>query len=314
MADLGVTVELIPKVDQLETALRNYKDFPIYVNSAELTQNIKNAIDAATKTPITIKVDTANITAQVKKAISAAGTGTTGSGKAKSSAASTRSSTTKSSSSKSSPSGKTDAEKAAERQLRTMERQATGLRQMMSYLKNMSSPIDSKAISAAETAMKKFESTTKGTVESVNALKEAQQATNIAFSRNNLKAAEKAERSMLDVQQIRSKFGKLKQGNLFGEENVASLDKMLKQYKSMADFTPEKYALEKNIKKMWTTVSRQNSQSVTDSVLASGQKYITQLQALKDKGTLQNYDWTAFENAKSVFQNAAAGTYELSRV
>ena len=313
MADLGVTVELIPKFDQLETALRNYKDFPIDVNSAELTQNIKNAIDAATKTPITIKVDTANITAQIKKAISAAGTGTNSSGKAKSSAASTRSSTTKRISSKSSTSSKTDAEKAAERQLRTMERQATGLRQTMSYLKNMPSPIDSKAISAAETAMKKFESTTKGTVESVNALKEAQQATNIAFSRNNLKAAEKAERSMLDVQQIRSKFGKLNQGNLFGKENVDSLDKMLKQYKSMADFTPEKYALEKNIKKMWTTVSRQNSQSVADSALASGQKYITQLQALKDKGTLQNYDWTAFENAKSVFQNAAAGTYELEQ-
>lgn len=313
MADLGVTVELIPKFDQLETALRNYKDFPIDVNSAELTQNIKNAIAAATKTPITIKVDTANITAQVKKAISAAGTGATGSSKAKSSAASTRSSTTKSSSPKSSTTSKSDAEKAAERQLRTMERQATGLRQTMSYLKNMSSPIDSKAISAAETAMKKFESTTKGTVQSVNALKEAQQATNIAFSRNNLKAAEKAERSMLDVQQIRSKFGKLNQGNLFGKENVDSLGKMLKQYKSMADFTPEKYALEKNIKKMWTTVSRQNSQSVADTALASGQKYITQLQALKDKGTLQNYDWTAFENAKSVFQNAATGTYELEQ-
>lgn len=313
MADLGVTVELIPNFDKLESALSNYKDFPIQVDAAALQKSISSAIKNASSTKLKVNVDTANITAQVKKAISAAGTGTTGSGKAKSSAASTRSSTTKSSSSKSSPSGKTDAEKAAERQLRTMERQATGLRQMMSYLKNMSSPIDSKAISAAETAMKKFESTTKGTVESVNALKEAQQATNIAFSRNNLKAAEKAERSMLDVQQIRSKFGKLKQGNLFGEENVASLDKMLKQYKSMADFTPEKYALEKNIKKMWTTVSRQNSQSVTDSVLASGQKYITQLQALKDKGTLQNYDWTAFENAKSVFQNAAAGTYELEQ-
>lgn len=313
MADLGVTVELIPNFDKLESALSNYKDFPIQVDAAALQKSISSAIKNASSTKLKVNVDTANITAQVKKAISAAGTGTTGSGKAKSSAASTRSSTTKSSSSKSFPSGKTDAEKAAERQLRTMERQATGLRQMMSYLKNMSSPIDSKAISAAETAMKKFESTTKGTVESVNALKEAQQATNIAFSRNNLKAAEKAERSMLDVQQIRSKFGKLKQGNLFGEENVASLDKMLKQYKSMADFTPEKYALEKNIKKMWTTVSRQNSQSVADSALASGQKYITQLQALKDKGTLQNYDWTAFENAKSVFQNAAAGTYELEQ-
>lgn len=313
MADLGVTVELIPNFDKLESALNNYKDFPIQVDAAALQKSISSAIKNASSTKLKVNVDTANITAQIKKAISAAGSGTTSSGKAKSSAASTRSSTTKSSSSKSSTSGKTDAEKAAERQLRTMERQATGLRQTMSYLKNMPSPIDSKAISAAETAMKKFESTTKGTVESVNALKEAQQATNIAFSRNNLKAAEKAERSMLDVQQIRSKFGKLKQGNLFGEENVASLDKMLKQYKNMADFTPEKYALEKNIKKMWTTVSRQNSQSVTDSVLASGQKYITQLQALKDKGTLQNYDWTAFENAKSVFQNAAAGTYELEQ-
>ena len=313
MADLGVTVELIPNFDKLESALSNYKDFPIQVDAAALQKSISSAIKNASSTKLKVNVDTANITAQIKKAISAAGSGTTSSGKAKSSAASTRSSTTKSSSSKSSTSGKTDAEKAAERQLRTMERQATGLRQTMSYLKNMPSPIDSKAISAAETAMKKFESTTKGTVESVNALKEAQQATNIAFSRNNLKAAEKAERSMLDVQQIRSKFGKLKQGNLFGEENVASLDKMLKQYKSMADFTPEKYALEKNIKKMWTTVSRQNSQSVADSALASGQKYITQLQALKDKGTLQNYDWTAFENAKSVFQNAAAGTYELEQ-
>lgn len=313
MADLGVTVELIPNFDKLESALNNYKDFPIQVDAAALQKSISSAIKNASSTKLKVNVDTANITAQIKKAISAAGTGTNSSGKAKSSATSTRSSTTKSSPSKSSTSGKTDAEKAAERQLRTMERQATGLRQTMSYLKNMPSPIDSKAISAAETAMKKFESTTKGTVESVNALKEAQQATNIAFSRNNLKAAEKAERSMLDVQQIRSKFGKLKQGNLFGEENVASLDKMLKQYKSMADFTPEKYALEKNIKKMWTTVSRQNSQSVTDSVLASGQKYITQLQALKDKGTLQNYDWTAFENAKSVFQNAAAGTYELEQ-
>lgn len=312
MADLGVTVELIPDFDKLESALNNYKDFPIQVDAAALQKSISSAIKNASSTKLKVNVDTANITAQIKKAISAAGSGTTSSGKAKSSAASTRSSTTKSSSSKSSTSGKTDAEKAAERQLRTMERQATGLRQTMSYLKN-TSPIDSKAISAAETAMKKFESTTKGTVESVNALKEAQQATNIAFSRNNLKAAEKAERSMLDVQQIRSKFEKLKQGNLFGEENVANLDKMLKQYKSMADFTPEKYALEKNIKKMWTTVSRQNSQSVADSVLASGQKYITQLQALKDKGTLQNYDWTAFENAKSVFQNAAAGTYELEQ-
>ena len=313
MADLGVTVELIPNFDKLESALSNYKDFPIQVDAAALQKSISSAIKNASSTKLKVNVDTANITAQIKKAISAAGTGTTSSGKAKSSAASTRSSTIKSSSSKNSPSGKTDVEKAAERQLRTMERQATGLRQMMSYLKNMSSPIDSKAISAAETAMKKFESTTKGTVESVNALKEAQQATNIAFSRNNLKAAEKAERSMLDVQQIRSKFGKLNQGNLFGKENVDSLDKMLKQYKSMADFTPEKYALEKNIKKMWTTVSRQNSQSVADSALASGQKYITQLQALKDKGTLQNYDWTAFENAKSVFQNAAAGTYELEQ-
>ena len=217
MADLGVTVELIPNFDKLESALSNYKDFPIQVDAAALQKSISSAIKNASSTKLKVNVDTANITAQIKKAISAAGTGTTSSGKAKSSAASTRSSTTKSSSSKSSPSGKTDAEKAAERQLRTMERQATGLRQMMSYLKNMSSPIDSKAISAAETAMKKFESTTKGTVESVNALKEAQQATNIAFSRNNLKAAEKAERSMLDVQQIRSKFGKLKQGNLFGE-------------------------------------------------------------------------------------------------
>lgn len=313
MADLGVTVELIPNFDKLESALSNYKDFPIQVDAAALQKSISSAIKNASSTKLKVNVDTANITAQIKKAISAAGTGTTSSGKAKSSAASTRSSTTKSSSSKSSPSGKTDAEKAAERQLRTMERQATSLRQTMSYLKNMPSPIDSKAISAAETAMKKFESTTKGTAESVNALKEAQQATNIAFSRNNLKAAEKAERSMLDVQQIRSKFGTLNQGNLFGKENVDSLDKMLKQYKSMADFTPEKYALEKNIKKMWTTVSRQNSQSVADSALASGQKYITQLQALKDKGTLQNYDWTAFENAKSVFQNAAAGTYELEQ-
>lgn len=313
MADLGVTVELIPTFDKLEDALKASKTLPVEVDSGVLQKSINSVITNMSTDKLKVNVDTANITSQIKKAISAASSGSNSSGKSKSSASSSSASTTKSRSTKSSTSGKTDAEKAAERQLRTMERQATGLRQTMSYLKNMPSPIDSKAISAAETAMKKFESTTKGTVESVNALKEAQQATNIAFSRNNLKAAEKAERSILDVQQIRSKFGKLNQGNLFGKGNVDSLDKMLKQYKSMADFTPEKYALEKSIKKMWTTVSRQNSQSVADTALASGQKYITQLQALKDKGTLQNYDWTAFEHAKSVFQNAAAGTYELEQ-
>ena len=313
MADLGVTVELIPTFDKLEDALKASKKLPVEVDSGVLQKSINSVITNMSTDKLKVNVDTANITSQIKKAISAASSGSNSSGKSKSSASSSSASTTKSRSTKSSTSGKTDAEKAAERQLRTMERQATGLRQTMSYLKNISNPIDTKAISAAGTAMKKFESTTKGTVESVNALKEAQQATNIAFSRNNLKAVEKAERSMLDVQQIRSKFGKLNQGNLFGKENVDSLGKMLKQYKSMADFTPEKYALEKNIKKMWTTVSRQNSQSVADNALASGQKYITQLQALKDKGTLQNYDWTAFENAKSVFQNAAAGTYELEQ-
>ena len=232
MADLGVTVELIPNFDKLESALSNYKDFPIQVDAAALQKSISSAIKNASSTKLKVNVDTANITAQIKKAISAAGTGTNSSGKAKSSAASTRSSTTKSSSSKSSTSGKTDAEKAAERQLRTMERQATGLRQTMSYLKDMPSPIDSKAISAAETAMKKFESTTKGTVESVNALKEAQQATNIAFSRNNLKAAEKAERSMLDVQQIRSKFGQLKKGQILDEQSVKQLDSLLGKYEA----------------------------------------------------------------------------------
>ena len=125
MADLGVTVELIPNFDKLESALSNYKEFPIQVDAAALQKSISSAIKNASSTKLKVNVDTANITAQIKKAISAAGTGTTGSGKAKSSAASTRSSTTKSSSSKSSPSGKTDAEKAAERQLRTMERQAT---------------------------------------------------------------------------------------------------------------------------------------------------------------------------------------------
>lgn len=313
MADLGVTVELIPNFDKLESALSNYKDFPIQVDAAALQKSISSAIKNASSTKLKVNVDTANITAQIKKAISAAGTGTNSSGKAKSSAASTRSSTTKSSSSKSSTSGKTDAEKAAERQLRTMERQATGLRQMMSYLKNIPSPIDSKAISAAETAMKKFESTTKGTVESVNALKEAQQATNIAFSRNNLKAAEKAERSMLDVQQIRSKFGQLKKGQILDEQSVKQLDSLLGKYEAEKNFTPAKYDLEKQIKSAWTTAYRKNSNAAIESAMAQGKNYINQMQALQAKGILKDYDWTAFKNAKDVFENAAAGTHELEQ-
>jgi len=306
MADLGVTVELIPNFDKLESALSNY-------NAAALQKSISSAIKNASSTKLKVNVDTANITAQIKKAISAAGTGTTSSGKAKSSAASTRSSTTKSSSSKSSTTSKTDAEKAAERQLRTMDRQATGLRQQMSYLKSLPSPVDSKAISAAETAMKKFESTTKGTVESVNALKEAQQATNIAFSRNNLKAVEKAEKSTLNVQQISSKFGQLKKGHILDEQSVKQLDSLLGKYKAEKDFTPAKYDLEKQIKSAWTTAYRKNSNSAVESALAQGRNYINQMEALQAKGTLQNYDWSAFKNAKSVFENAAAGTHELEQ-
>lgn len=313
MADLGVTVELIPNFNKLESALSNYKDFPIQVDAAALQKSISSAIKNASSTKLKVNVDTANITAQIKKAISAAGTGTTSSGKAKSSAASTRSSTTKSSSSKSSTTSKTDAEKAAERQLRTMERQATGLRQTMSYLKNMPSPIDSKAISAAEAAMKKFESTTKGTVESVNALKEAQQATNIAFSRNNLKAAEKAERSMLDVQQIRSKFGQLKKGQILDEQSVKQLDSLLGKYEAEKNFTPAKYDLEKQIKSAWTTAYRKNSNAAIESAMAQSKNYINQMQALQAKGILKDYDWTAFKNAKDVFENAAAGTHELEQ-
>lgn len=313
MADLGVTVELIPNFDKLESALSNYKDFPIQVDAAALQKSISSAIKNASSTKLKVNVDTANITAQIKKAISAAGTGTNSSGKVKSSAASTRSSTTKSSSSKSSTTSKTDAEKAAERQLRTMDRQATGLRQQMSYLKSLPSPVDSKAISAAETAMKKFESTTKGTVESVNALKEAQQATNIAFSRNNLKAVEKAEKSTLNVQQISSKFGQLKKGHILDEQSVKQLDNLLGKYKAEKDFTPAKYDLEKQIKSAWTTAYRKNSNSAVESALAQGRNYINQMEALQAKGTLQNYDWSAFKNAKSVFENAAAGTYELEQ-
>lgn len=313
MADLGVTVELIPNFDKLESTLSNYKDFPIQVDAVALQKSISSAIKNASSTKLKVNVDTANITAQIKKAISAAGTGTTSSGKAKSSAASTRSSTTKSSSSKSSTTSKTDAEKAAERQLRTMDRQATGLRQQMSYLKSLPSPVDSKAISAAETAMKKFESTTKGTVESVNALKEAQQATNIAFSRNNLKAVEKAEKSTLNVQQISSKFGQLKKGHILDEQSVKQLDSLLGKYKAEKDFTPAKYDLEKQIKSAWTTAYRKNSNSAVESALAQGRNYINQMEALQAKGTLQNYDWSAFKNAKSVFENAAAGTHELEQ-
>jgi hypothetical protein len=48
----------------------------------------------------------------------------------------------------------------------------------------------------------------------MNALKEAQQAINIAFSRNGVRAAEKAQMSQLNVDQISSKFGKLKKGHI----------------------------------------------------------------------------------------------------
>ena len=313
MADLGVTVELIPTFDKLEDALKASKTLPVEVDSGVLQKSINSVITNMSTDKLKVNVDTANITSQIKKAISAASSGSNSSGKSKSSASSSSTSTTKSRSTKSSTSGKTDAEKAAERQLRTMERQATGLRQTMSYLKNMQSPVDSKAISAAETAMKKFESTTKGTVESVNALKEAQQATNIAFSRNNLKAAEKAEKSMLNVQQISSKFGQLKKGHILDEQSVKQLDSLLGKYKAEKDFTPAKYDLEKQIKSAWTTAYRKNSNSAVENALAQGKNYINQMEALQAKGTLQNYDWSAFKNAKSVFENAAAGTHELEQ-
>lgn len=313
MADLGVTVELIPQFDKLESALSKHKKLPIKVDSAALQKSISSAIKSASTTKLKVNVDTASITSQIKKAISAASSGSTTSGKSKSSASSNRSSTTNSRSTKTSISGKTDAEKATERQLRTMERQASGLRQQMSYLKSLPSPVDSKAISAAETAMKKFESTTKGTAESVNALKEVQQATNIAFSRNNLKAVEKAEKSMLNVQQISSKFGQLKKGQILDEQSVKQLDSLLGKYKAEKDFTPAKYDLEKQIKSAWTTAYRKNSSAAIESAMAQGQNYINQMQALQAKGTLQNYDWTAFENAKDVFENAAAGTHELEQ-
>ena len=74
MADLGVTVELIPNFDKLESALSNYKDFPIQVDAAALQKSISSAIKNASSTKLKVNVDTANITAQIKKAISAAGT------------------------------------------------------------------------------------------------------------------------------------------------------------------------------------------------------------------------------------------------
>ena len=313
MADLGVTVELIPQFDKLKDALKASEQLPVEVDSGILQKSINSVISSMSTDKLKVNVDTASITSQIKKAISAAGASSSGSSKLKSTSSSSKATSNAASSAKQTTSALSKGLTPLEKQIRTAERQANGLRQTMKYLQNIKNPVDSTAIKSAESAMKKLETTTAGTTEHFDALKTAQQATNIAFSRNNLKAVEKAEQSMLNVQQIRSKFGKLKQGNLFGEENVSSLDKMLKQYKSMTDFTPDKYALEKNIKKMWTTVSKQNSQSAVENAMASGQNYINQMQALQAKGTLKDYDWTAFENAKSVFQNAAAGTHELEQ-
>mgnify|MGYP007087856690 CR=1 FL=1 len=47
MADLGVTVELIPNFDKLESVLSNYKDFPIQVDTAALQKSISSAINQA---------------------------------------------------------------------------------------------------------------------------------------------------------------------------------------------------------------------------------------------------------------------------
>ena len=152
----------------------------------------------------------------MKAAIAAAGSNQSDNGSKSSKGSSGKASTTSTSSgsTKSSTSsakkGATEAEKAIKR----AERQAAGLRQTMSYLQSMKTPVDSSSIKTAESAMKKFDATTKGTVENMNALKEAQQAINVAFSRNGVRAAEKAQMSQLNVDQTSSKFGKLKKGHI----------------------------------------------------------------------------------------------------
>lgn len=88
--------------------------------------------------------------------------------------------------------------------------------------------------------MKKLQSTTKGTAAYFNQLHKATQSVNIAYSRNSIIAAEKAKTSDLSIQQIGSKLGKVKQGHIFGQDQITSLEKMMKRYRNMSDFTPEK--------------------------------------------------------------------------
>lgn len=191
----------------------------------------------------------------------------------------------------------------------------------MSYLQSMKAPVDSSSIKTAESAMKKFDSTTKGTVESMNALKEAQQAINVAFSRNGVRAAEKAQQSQLNVTQISLKLGKLKKGNILDETSVKNLESLLGKYRAEKDFTPLKYDLEKQIKKAWTTAERTNSDAAVQKAIARAQKQVNQVEQIRNRGTVKNYDWSGFETAKNALDGivtgtdqAAAGTNRLAQV
>ena len=326
MADLGITVEFKPDTTELDNkiaALQKLEKIPVPIDAEKLTSNVQKAIKAGANTPLKIKVDTQSITSQVKAAIAAAGSNQSDNGSKSSKGSSGKTSTTSTSrgSAKSSTSsakkGATEAEKAIKR----AERQAAGLRQTMSYLQSMKTPVDSSSIKTAESAMKKFDAATKGTAESMNALKEAQQAINIAFSRNGVRAAEKAQMSQLNVDQIRSKFGKLKKGHIIDQESVKNLDSLLGKYRAEKDFTPAKYDLEKQIKKAWTTAERTNSDAAVQKAIASAQKQANMIQQIKNRGTLGEYDWSGYETAKSALDaivsgtdQAAAGTNRLAQV
>lgn len=174
-------------------------------------------------------------------------------------------------------------------------------------------PIDNQSISAADKAMAKLGKTVEGTTEYYSALEEVQQRVKVAYSRNSVRAAEKSTASTKNIDSIETALAELKKGDIFGKENIASLEAMIKRFRGMTDYTPDKQALEKQINKAWTQVSKANSSAARDAATAQGNDLISKIETIRQRGVLKDWDWSEFDKAKDAFGNAAAGTDELER-
>ncbi len=102
---------------------------------------------------------------------------------------------------------------------------------------------------------------------------------------------------------------------------MKNLESLLGKYRAEKDFTPLKYDLEKQIKKAWTTAERTNSDAAVQKAIARAQKQVNQVEQIRNRGTVKNYDWSGFETAKNALDGiitgtdqAAAGTNRLAQV